>query len=147
MLDLSAAFDTIDHTILLKRLKSSFGITNTSLSWLESYLSDQSQCVAIEGVASKKSKLIYGVPQGSVLGPVLFTLYSKPLSDVIMKHNLQFHKYADDTELSSPDKHKYSAIFFFFSIFFFNFFSPNIAGRGLKGRISKIHFFSGDTKN
>ena len=101
LLDLSAAFDTIDHAILLKRLELTFGISDIALKWFTSYLSDRKQSVLIEGVMSDATPLLYGVPQGSVLGPVLFTLYSQPLSDVISNNDLQFHKYADDTELSS----------------------------------------------
>ena len=99
LLDLSAAFDTIDHEILLKRLHVSFGISGTVLKWFSSYLSNRYQCVAIQQVLSKPLPLKYGVPQGSVLGPVLFTLYSQPLSDVISEHNCDHHKYADDTQL------------------------------------------------
>ena len=101
LLDLSAAFDTIDHTILLKRLENTFGLSDTVLQWFSSYLTNRKQSVLIEGVLSEASQLLFGVPQGSVLGPVLFTLYSQPLSDVISTNDLQFHKYADDTELSS----------------------------------------------
>ena len=100
LLDLSAAFDTLDHHILLKRLEMSFGIRGTVLDWFSSYVSERFQSVNIKGVMSDPCPLLYGVPQGSVLGPVLFTLYSQPLSDVIIQYNCQFHKYADDTELS-----------------------------------------------
>ena len=75
LLDLSAAFDTIDHNILLGYLKSWFGLGGTVLKWFASYLSDRWQAIKIGSTLSELSKLIYGVPQGSVLGPFLFTLY------------------------------------------------------------------------
>ena len=83
LLDLSAAFDTLDHAILLRRLESTFGISGLALSWFELYLSDRTQSVVVDGLMSTSVPLVFGVPQGSVLGPVLFTLYSQPLSDVI----------------------------------------------------------------
>ena len=100
LLDLSAAFDTLDHAILLRRLESTFGISGLALSWFESYLSDRTQSVVVDGLMSTPIPLVFGVPQGSVLGPVLFTLYSQPLSDVIICHSCDYHKYADDTEIS-----------------------------------------------
>ena len=99
LLDLSAAFDTIDHRILIRRLEESFGIAGTALAWFESYLSDRSQRIVVEGHMSDKFSLKYGVPQGSVLGPVLFSLYTQPLSTVIRAHHVEHHKYADDTQL------------------------------------------------
>ena len=99
LLDLSAAFDTIDHNILLSRLQHSFGFSGTVLKWFSSYLSDRTQCVSIDNVMSSPSPLNYGVPQGSVLGPVLFSLYSQLLSDIVYSYKCSYHKYADDTEL------------------------------------------------
>ena len=100
LLDLSAAFDTLDHSILLRRLEVSFGIKGIVLAWFTSYVSGRFQSVIVSGNVSNPRPLLYGVPQGSVLGPVLFTLYSQPLSDVIHRHNCSFHKYADDTQIS-----------------------------------------------
>ena len=98
MLDLSAAFDTIDHGILLSRL-SSFGIRNHALQWIRSYLTDRMQAVNINGCLSSFIPLLFGVPQGSVLGPQFFTIYSSPIANIARKHGLNVHMYADDTQL------------------------------------------------
>ena len=80
---------------------------NAVLWWFASYLSDHCQSVIFDGIVSVPSPLVYGVPRGSVLGLVLFTLYSQSLTDVISAHGCDFHKYADDIELSQsapPDE-------------------------------------------
>jgi len=99
LLDLSAAFDTIDHTILCKRLSTTFGCTGTALDWFQSYISSRTQAVLANGTQSTPSPLHYGVPQGSVLGPVLFTIYMQPLSHIIKDANTFYHFFADDTQL------------------------------------------------
>ena len=97
LLDLSTAFDTIDHNILIGHLKSWFGLGGTVLKWFVSYLSNRCQAIKIGSTLSKLSKLIYGVPQGSVLGPMLFSLYTTTLSKIISLHpDIKFHFYADD---------------------------------------------------
>ena len=88
LLDLSAVFDTVDHNILLSRLATRFGITGNALKWVESYLSERSQYVTVNGVKSTTKELLWGVPQGSVLGPILFILYTSPLGDIVRIHNL-----------------------------------------------------------
>jgi hypothetical protein len=98
LLDLSASFDTIDHTILLERLKSCFGISELAFSLLSSYLSNRSQSVNVGQTFSHILPLLRGVPQGSVLGPLLFTLYTTPLGH-LLSDTIQYHFYADDTQL------------------------------------------------
>ncbi len=99
LLDLSAAFDTVDHRILLKRLSFSIGVQGTSLAWLKSYLSCRSQSVNVDGAKSKEVPLTTGVPQGSVLGPLLFLCYLLPLARIIDAHPVMRHGYADDTQV------------------------------------------------
>ena len=99
LLDLSAAFDTVDHDLLLSRLSLNFGISSSALSLLSSYLSNRSQSVLIGSNSSPYSHLRTGVRQGSVLGPLLFTLYTTPLSHLLNNSGVQYHMYADDTQL------------------------------------------------
>jgi hypothetical protein len=99
LLDLSAAFDTVDHSILLYRLETSFGITGTVRKWFESYLSGRCQRIAFKDGISDIFPLTCGVPQGSCLGPLLFTMYASKLFDVIKEHLPTAHAYADDTQL------------------------------------------------
>ena len=101
MLDLSAAFDTIDHDILFHRLSSHFGINDKVLSWIKSYLHERKQKVKLNNFYSDDLDLLYSVPQGSVLGPLLFTMYVFPIKDVIYKDIFTYHLYADDTQLYS----------------------------------------------
>jgi len=102
LLDLSAAFDTVSHDILLDRLSTRFGISGSALSWISSYLSDRTQSVLVSGKYSDAAHLCYGVPQGSVLGPALFSDYSSPVAALIRSFNITAHCYADDTQLYVP---------------------------------------------
>ena len=97
LLDLLAAFDTLDHDILISRLTAQFGFTGTVLSWFMSYLYGRLQRVIIKHTESKSQPLTSGVPQGSVLGPLLFVLYFGPLQDVIKSPGLDCIMYADDS--------------------------------------------------
>ena len=99
LLDLSAAFDTVDHSILLSRLSSRFGIKGAVLAWLRSYLTLRKQFVNVNKCRSSQRFLERGVPQGSVLGPLLYLLYTSPLADIIKRYNLEYYFYANDTQL------------------------------------------------
>lgn len=99
LLDLSSAFDTIDHELLLVRLKRDYSISATSLTWFDSYLSDRNQYVIVGTSSSPPMKLTCGVPQGSVLGPILFALYIKELGSVIDKFSIRRQHFADDSQL------------------------------------------------
>ena len=106
-LDFRFRFDTIYHNILLGYLKSWFGLGGTVLRWFASYLRNRCQAIKIGSTLSELSNLIYGVPQGSVLGPLLFSLYTTPLSKIIRLHpHIKFHFYADDTQLYIHLSHK-----------------------------------------
>ena len=107
LLDQSAAFDTIDHDTLLDSLSSWFGVSGVVLDRFKSYLSDCVQCIKIGALLSDAKKLLYGVPQGSVLGPILFSLHTTLLSKVIQNHpGISFQFYADETQLYVHLTHK-----------------------------------------
>ena len=99
LLDMSAAFDTLSHQILLEHMESDFGVTGNVLSWFRSYLSEREPCIIINGSKSKGLSLKHGIPQGSVLGPKLFSIYTSPWGKIIEKHELQYHIYADVTQI------------------------------------------------
>ena len=112
LLDLSAAFDTVDHQILLDRLSTSFNITGVALRWIRSYLRGRSFRVSTGGdlsvsedaegsdtAVSESVRLDYGVPQGSVLGPLFFVLYTNYIGNIIRQHGIKYHVYADDIQL------------------------------------------------
>ena len=99
LLDLSAAFDTINHKLLLEKLQYKYNITGTVLTWIKSYLSERKFKVLINNSLSSECTLEIGVPQGSILGPLLFILYTKEIENIVTKHGLSIHLYADDTQV------------------------------------------------
>ena len=98
LLDLSAAFETIDHDILIKRLHTTFGCSGMVLDWFISYLSFRTESVYV-GHESTPSVLKCGMPLGSVLGPLLFILYTQSLINVICQSGHSYHFFADDSQL------------------------------------------------
>ena len=99
LLDLSAAFDTIDHSVLLSRLKAEIGVSGKVFNWFKSYLGGRKQALLIDGVRSALLELLFGVPQGSVLGPLLFIIYMGPLGKILRTLGISFHFYADDSQI------------------------------------------------
>ena len=99
LLDLSAAFDTTDHNVSLQRLEHLYGISDTPLNWFTSYLSNRTQIVIINNKLPQPSMLNFGVPQGSVLGPILFIQNTKPLTTLNRQHSISNQSFADDTQL------------------------------------------------
>jgi len=101
LLDLSAAFDTVDHEVLLQCLSETFGVIDVAHMWFRSHLSGRTQYVRCGSSRSSTTYLVCGVPQGSVLGPVLFVLYTFDLVSLIESHSLLPHLYSDDTQVYS----------------------------------------------
>ena len=101
-LDISAAFDfdAVELSTLLERARTVFGVTGGALDWMRSFVTSRAQFIA---VGSERSDTVVacssGVPQGSVLGPILFGMYVSPVGDVITQHNVGFHQYADDLQM------------------------------------------------
>ena len=113
LLDLSAAFDTIDRNILLHRLKHWLGTASSALSLLSSFLTNRFQTVVVSNSKSQPVLLEFGNPQGSVLGPLLYSLYTTPLHSIISKYlGICFHFYPDDTQIyiSIFPEHALSAV-------------------------------------
>ena len=104
LLDFSSTFDTIDHTILVHSLHTDFVFTDTVLQWFSSYLTDRTHYVSLSNHCSAFTHVHSGVPQGSVLGPILFTMYINPLSAIIDSHSIIHHSFADDlqSQMSAP---------------------------------------------
>ena len=119
LLDLSAAFDTINHKLLLTKLRSVYGISGRALQWIQSYLAGRTFKVCVNRVSSTECLLEIGVPQGSILGPLLFILYTKDLELLVKKYGFSIHLYADDTQVyfsfdvhsDNPDMSKVKACF------------------------------------
>ena len=99
LLDNSAAFDTVDHTILLHRLKEDYKIKGNALKLIQSYLTERKFSILINDEIGDSEDLSYGVPQGSILGPLFYILYVKPIEKIIEGYDLNVNLYADDVQI------------------------------------------------
>ena len=106
MLDLSAAFDKVDHEIFLRRLRTTFNINDSVLQWLESYLTGRSVRVCVDGVYSDAITLDCSLPQGSQMGPKRCSDYVMPLDRLLRLLQIVYHYYADDAQVSKSFKPK-----------------------------------------
>jgi len=98
-LDISSAFDAVDHSTLTDRARTAFGIHDVALDWLRSFVTERTQQIAVGSEKSAVFPCASGVPQDSVSGPILFGMYVSSIGDVISQHNVQYHQYADDMQL------------------------------------------------
>jgi len=112
LLDMSAAFDTVDHDILIDRLYHSFSLRDIALSWIVSFISGRTQKVHVGGQYSTSSAVYHGVPQGRVLGRILFLLYTADVPVIAGRHGVGIHSYADDTQLFLHTREENSAATF-----------------------------------
>jgi hypothetical protein len=110
LLDFSKAFDTVNHKLLCQKLKKSFYFSDSAVEFIKSYLMDRTQCVFVNGAYSSALPVTQGVPQGSILGPLLFSLFINDISDSILFS--RYHIYADDVQiyLSGSEEHIVSVI-------------------------------------
>ena len=97
-IDLSAAFDTVDHCVHIEVMKARFGEEGNALAWVADFLSSSSQCVRSRNVKSEESALHFGVPQGSVLGPRIFNQHAEDVSELSNQHHIRHHLFADDMQ-------------------------------------------------
>ena len=96
---MSAAYDCVDHSILMQLLQSTVGLSGVVLDWIKSFLSDHTQQISYNGQLSAMLEVLFGVPHGSVLGPLLYILYTADLANVVARHGLSLHRYADDCQV------------------------------------------------
>lgn len=99
LLDISAGFDTVDHDILLDHLKDWVRPSGTAIGWFQSYLKDRDYFVSIANYESERTKVTCGVPQGSILGTLLFNIYMLTLAQIMKNNNICYHNHADDTQI------------------------------------------------
>ncbi len=98
LLDLSAALDTVDHRILMERLERILGVSGPALNWFSSYFSGRTQSLKAGEAMSTPACLLHGVPQDSVLGPSLFSIYTSPIPSIANRRGLVRHQFSDDTQ-------------------------------------------------
>ena len=98
LLDLSSAFDTVDHSTLLTVLDRRFGVQESAMDWFSSYLSDRTQTFCVNAAMSRPIPITCSIPQGSVMGPVLFILYTADVTSIFDSPQVSHHPYADDSQ-------------------------------------------------